>query len=81
MFKYPAEGHFQEVDFGKDFSFRKTTNPWALSQGLEYEIDVLDGIRFCKLLKTVAYVCIDEDSEGKAILDKWKIKGRIDYLK
>jgi hypothetical protein len=81
MFKYPAEGHFQEVEFGKDFSFRKTTNPWALSQGLEYEIDVRGGVRFCKLLKTVAYVCIDENSEGKAILDKWKIKGRIDYLK
>ena len=81
MYMYPADGEFQEVDFGRYFSFRKTTNPWALSQGLEYEIDVLDGVRFCKLLKTVAYVCIDEDSEGKAILDKWKIKGRIDYLK
>jgi len=67
-------GEFQEKDYGKFFTYRKTSNPWALSNGLEHEIDVLDGVRFADVKATVAYVCIDEDLEGNALLERWEIK-------
>ena len=37
-----------------------------------YEIDVLNGIRFAKILKTIAYVAIDEDENGLPILERWE---------
>lgn len=68
-------GSFKEKEFGKYFEFRPTSNPWAMSQGLEFEIALTNGeIRFAKILKTVAYVAIDEDVDGSAILQKWTIK-------
>ena len=68
------EGEFVEVDFGKYFTYRKTDNLWAIEQGFMHEVDVLDGVRFARVLKTVAYVCVDEDASGKAVFQIWKIK-------
>lgn len=67
-------GEFQEQEFGNWFTYRKTNNTWALSQGLEFEIDVGDGVRFAKVLKTVAHVCCNEGDSGVAITEPWKIK-------
>lgn len=74
------EGEFQECDFGNYFTYRKTDNLWAIEQGFMHEIDVGSGgignggVRFARVLKTVAYVCVDEDAEGKAVFEIWKIK-------
>jgi hypothetical protein len=73
------EGEFVEVDFGKHFTYRKTDNLWAIEQGFMHEVDVLDGVRFARVLKTVAYVCTDEDEYGKAVFEKWKIKKHVRY--
>ncbi len=67
-------GSFVEVDYGNDFTYKETKDAWALSQGLKHEIDVLDGVRYANVKKTVAYVCVDEDADGNAVLDKWQIK-------
>lgn len=75
------EGEFQECDFGKYFTYHKTDNLWAIEQGFTHEVDVLDGMRFARVLKTVAYVCIDEDEYGKAVVDKWQIKKHFMYNK
>jgi hypothetical protein len=80
-FKDFNTGEFQEVEFGKYFTYRKTDNPWAIQQGFIHEIDVLDGVRFARVLKTVAYVCTDEDAEGKAVFQIWKIKKHVQYAK
>ena len=73
-------GEFREVEVGNYFTYRKTDNPWAISQGLEFEIDVLDGVRFANVKKTVAYVCIDEDEHGNAVMDKWFIKNHHKHI-
>ena len=67
-------GEFQEVTHGKYFTYRKTTDMWAIAEGFQHEIDVLDGIRFANVKKTVVHVCVDEDANGVAIVEKWNIK-------
>ena len=73
-------GEFQEVDYGNYFTYSNTNNLWAIEQGFMHQIDVGDGgignggVRFARVLKTVAYVCVDEDAEGKAVFVIWKIK-------
>ena len=44
-----------------------------------HEVDVLDGVRFARVLKTVAYVCVDEDEYSKAVFQIWKIKKHNKY--
>lgn len=73
------EGEFQECDYGKHFTYRKTDNLWAIEQGFMHEVDVLDGVRFARVLKTVVYVCVDEDAYGKAVFEKWNIKNHSLY--
>ena len=72
-------GEFQEASYGKWFTYQVTTNPWALEQGFTHEVDVLDGVRFARILKTVAHVCVDEDESGKAITEAWKLKNHSVY--
>jgi hypothetical protein len=69
-----ADGEFMERDCGRWFTYRFTENAWAKAQGLLFEFDVLDGVRFAQILKTVAYVCVDEDAEGNAVIEKWFLK-------
>lgn len=69
-----AIGEFQESTIGKWFTYRKTTNPWALGNGFTHEIDVLDGVRFASILKTRAYIVIDEDENGNPLAELWMIK-------
>lgn len=48
---------------------------WGIENGFKYEIAIFDGsVRFANIKKTVAYVCIGEDDDGKPIVEKWKIK-------
>ena len=75
------EGEFQECDFGKYFTYRNTDNPWAIEHGFMHEVDVLDGVRFAKVLKTVVHICIDEDAYGKPVCEIWKIKQHNKYVK
>ena len=66
-------GEFQEKDFKQWFTISKTDNEFAKANGLDFEIDVLDGVRYAKILKTVAYVAVDEDEVGKPVLEKWDL--------
>lgn len=74
-------GEFTEVDYNKNFTYRKTKDAWALEHGLEHEIDMVLGVRFGNVKKTVAYVAIDEASDGSAVMQKWKIKKHIVFTK
>lgn len=66
-------GEFKEKEHGKYFTYKRTNDPFALQHGLEYEVDVLDGFRYAKVLQTVVYVSVDEDAEGKPVLERWEI--------
>lgn len=81
MHKFNEEnlGEFQEKDYGKYFTYKNTSDEWALSQGFYHEVDVLDGVRYAKVLTTIAHIAIDEDAEGKTVVEIWKIKKHIRY--
>ena len=68
-----AAGEIQEADFRRWFTYRPTSDRWALAHGLSVEIDVGDQIRFGNVLKTVAYVCTDETETGAPVIEKWKL--------
>lgn len=66
---------FKELEFGHLFFCKPTTDEWAVSFGLTHEYTSENGHRrFLKLLKTVAYVAVDEDAMGCPVLDKWAIR-------
>lgn len=71
-------GEFQEAKFGKYFTYKLTNDPWALANGFPHEVDVLDGVRYANVKKTVAYVCTGEDVTVP-IANKWKIKKHVLY--
>jgi hypothetical protein len=71
-------GEFQERDRGNWFSYRKTTDPWALKHGLTYEIDVLDGVRFAHVFKTRAHICLDE-LDGIPVVETWHFRRHSPY--
>jgi len=83
MYRYNEEniGEFTEVDYGKNFTYRQTKNEWALKNGLQHEVDVGDSIRYATVMKTVVYMCIDEEAGGYPILERWKIKKHIIFVK
>lgn len=67
-------GEFQEVDHGSYFTYKATNDKWAIDNGYNHEIDVLDGLRYANVKKTVAYVVVDEDVDGMPVVEKWSIK-------
>lgn len=57
------------------FEYRACQNKWGIDNGFIYEIAMSDNSTRCaNIKKTVAHVCIDEDSEGKPITETWKLK-------
>ena len=46
---------------------------------LPHLIWTLDGFRFGKVLKTVAYIATDETPDGQPIFEKWAIKDHHKY--
>jgi len=69
-------GEFYLPETRKYFSFRPTNNPWAEKHELIHEIDVLDGLRFGIVRKSIAYIAIDEDQYGNPVLQRWEITKR-----
>jgi hypothetical protein len=69
-------GVFYLPETKKYFTFRPTTDAWALKHDIIHAIDVLDGVRFGVVRNTVAYVATDEDQYGNPILDRWIITKR-----
>jgi hypothetical protein len=70
-------GEFKNEN-NKFYSYRKTTDEWALSHNFTHEIDVLDGVRFGVVKKSVALICVNEDENGP-IVEKWKLKLNLVY--
>jgi len=66
--------YFKERDHGNTFAYWPTQNEWAASQGLTHEIECGEVFRFGRILKTVAYVAIDEAADGSPVLEKWQIR-------
>jgi|TARA_R110000764_G_scaffold466_1_gene1816 hypothetical protein len=51
------------------------TNSWEFPHILHTN----DGFRYAKVLKTVAYIAVDEDAYGRPVVEKWFIKQHREY--
>jgi hypothetical protein len=70
-------GEFRLPETGKWFSY--TANDAGVSIWSEYPFLVAVGpnaeeVRYARILKTVAYVVVDEDEYGLPVEEKWQIK-------
>jgi hypothetical protein len=71
-------GQFTEKDHGRTFEFSTAkSTPFA---GYDVLVWIGDGTyRFGRVLKTVAYIVIDEGLDGEPVCEKWEIKSHTLY--
>jgi hypothetical protein len=66
-------GNFRHAETGVYFDYHHKPN-WPID-GYPFGIVMCDGsTRTAKILKTVAYVAIDEDENGLPVFEKWPLK-------
>jgi hypothetical protein len=70
------EGRFKEADYKNGFNYKLTSDPWAKQNRLPHAVDFerTGEVRFARVLKTVAYLAVDENPDGSAKLQKWNIR-------
>jgi hypothetical protein len=66
-FHYSENNHCF-MDFHKDFPHVV----WVGGIGQQY--------RYANVKKTVAYIAVDEDEYGNAVVEKWKLKKNVQYV-
>jgi len=76
----PTLGYFVEREYKMEFTYRLTEDEWAVSKGYTHEVDVMDGTRFARVKKTVAYVLCDgegwyEDPKEQ----KWFLSKNVEF--
>jgi hypothetical protein len=69
----PGSGEFFLPETGRWFTFKDSSHPWGRQHGLPHEVDVLNGTRAARILKTVAHVAVDERADGSPVLQRWDI--------
>lgn len=74
-------GSFLEKDYGNYFEFSNNTEEMTTSWLFPHIVWVTtpkegidSGWRYARVLKTVAYIAVDEDAHGQPIIEKWNIK-------
>ncbi len=66
-------GQFVEKDHGRTFEF--STADSTPFEGFGELVWIRDEqSRYARILKTVAYVVVDEDENGDPVVEKWNIK-------
>ena len=77
FFEFSAASE-EEIDysFGTIAHRIWVTSPWKSKEG--YTMDC--GYRLGNVLKTVAYLAVDEDENGP-VVEKWYIKGHTEYTR
>jgi hypothetical protein len=74
-------GQFTERSVGKTHEYSPNTDiesgwdpKWdQFAQDFPHKLWTLDGYRYARVLKTVAYICVDEDEYGQPVVEKWDI--------
>ncbi|MGF6996754.1 hypothetical protein [Paraburkholderia sp. GAS32] len=68
-------GNFVLIENKKTHWFEPTPHAWDLEQGATHRLILSHGeSRPLRLLKTVAYVAVDEAADGTAVWEKWLIR-------
>jgi hypothetical protein len=71
-------GQFREADHGMVFEFAERRWPDdTFASDMPHVIYVGKDAepRLAKVLRTVAFVVIDEDADGQPVIERWEIKG------
>ena len=78
-------GAFNEKEYGNPFEYSKNddaSTPW---DGLQFDHKIWvgdmcngSGFRYGNVMKTVAYIAVDEDEDGP-VIEKWNIKTHREY--
>lgn len=74
-------GQFTERSVGKNHEYSPNTDiesgwdpKWdQFAERFPHKLWTLDGFRYARVLKTVAYICVDEDEYGQPVTEKWDI--------
>lgn len=70
---YPnTVGCFRERSVGGYHEYSRNTD-LEFAQDFPHKLWTLDGFRYARILKTVAYICVDEDEYGNPVEEKWDI--------
>lgn len=76
-------GMFTEVTGGRPFEYAaNTARHWVNPGDWPHKVFVGprgEEARYARVLKTVAYVIVDENDDGTPVVEKWKIKGHRAY--
>ena len=69
-------GSFVEKSAGMTHEYSLIGDDGLLWMGEEYphKLWTLDGYRYARVLKTVAYIVVNEDEYGLPVVEKWNIK-------
>lgn len=67
-------GAFELASGAFEFSDRPKGDRGDIWPGYPHRIFTTDGDRAALVLKTVAYVIIDENDDGSPVFEKWEIK-------
>jgi len=71
-------GTFSHAETGARFDYTEAKR-YPLP-GCEFEVWMSDGsTRTARILKTVAYVAIDEDENGQPVFEKWPLRAHHQY--
>ena len=66
-------GSFVEKSVGLTHEYSLIGDDGLLEE-YPHKLWTLDGYRYARVLKTVAYIVVDEDEYGLPVVQKWKIK-------
>lgn len=76
-------GAFTEKSAGNWFEYEKNSEDTEFGSEYPHKVWVGNpipglesGWRYAKVLKTVAYIVVDEDEYGKPVTEKWFIKSK-----
>ena len=78
-------GQFVEKEAGNYFEFSNNDEEDSVMSGWPHKVWVGglandQGFRYARVLKTVAYLVLDEDEYGEPVVVKWDIKNKRDYV-
>lgn len=67
-------GEFTEAQHGKHFSYRMTTNEWALSHGYTHELDFVNGQRRFASVRQTRVKVVLRVFDNEPVVETWAIK-------
>ena len=72
-------GSFVEKDVRGMHEYSPNTDEMTGSWDFPHILHTLDGYRYARVLKTVAYIAVDEDEYGQPVVEKWNITSHRTY--